>query len=135
MFSYTLQTRYAETAQDGIVHHSSYVIYYEAARIAYLQDKGYDITSMEKEGILCPVVKLQAEYLRPLLSLEQVIVKVRVKQAGKVRFSILHEIFKGQLKIAFAVTEHCFIDRRFKPQPIPLPLQKAFLDELSCEGQ
>ena len=128
--SVPIKTRYVETAQDGIVHHSSYVIYYEIARIEYLASKGYDINEMEQRSILCPVVSLQATYLRPLRSLEDIEVRVRVRSYSKVRFEILHEIFKDGHKIAYAITSHCFINSDFKPQPIPADLVASFAKDL-----
>ena len=128
--SLRLKTRYVETAQDGIIHHSSYVIYYETARIEYLASKGYDIHDMESKSILCPVVSMQAYYLKPLRSLEEIEVRVSVHSYSKVRFEILHEIFKEGQKMAYAISSHCFINANFKPLPIPKELIDSFRQEM-----
>ena len=39
-FQYTIQTRYSETAQDGIIHHPSYAVYFEIARIEFFKSIG-----------------------------------------------------------------------------------------------
>ena len=126
----SLKTRYSETAQDGIIHHSSYVIYYETARIEYLTSKGYNINEMENRSILCPVVSMQAYYLKPLRSLEEIEVRVSVHSYSKVRFEILHEIFKDGQKMAYAISSHCFINANFKPLPIPNELLDSFRQEI-----
>jgi len=133
MIELNIKTRYAETAQDGIIHHSSYIIYYETARIEYLKSKGININDLEKESILCPVVSLEAHYLKPLISQQEILVKVRLDSFSKVRFKILHEIFKEEEKCAYAITSHCFIDGNFKPIPIPAKLLNCFKLELSSE--
>lgn len=129
-FSFPIKTRYVETAQDQIIHHSSYIVYYETARIEYLASKGVDISAMERAGILCPVVSLDAHYLKPLRSLENIEVRVSIDFVSKVRFKILHEIFKESEKYAFAITTHCFINTDFKPVAIPKDLYISFESEL-----
>ena len=130
VFYYPIKTRYVETAQDGIIHHSSYIIYYETARIEYLSSRGFDINELEKQQIMCPVVSLDAHYLKPLRSLEEIKVKVCVKSFSKVKFELLHEIYKDDQKCAFCITSHCFINASFKPQPIPKKLFEAFSKDL-----
>lgn len=129
-FEYLMRTRYVETAQDAIIHHSSYIVYYETARIEYLKSKGFDINEMEKKSVLCPVVTIDAHYLKPLRSLENIVVRVRVHSASRVRFHILHEIYRGEEKMAYAITSHCFINEAFKPIPIPKALLEEFNKEL-----
>lgn len=133
-FSFPIRTRYVETAQDGIIHHSSYIIYYETARIEYLKSKGFDINAMEQEGMLCPVVSIDAHYLKPLRSLENIDVRVSIHSASKVRFRILHEIFRCDEKMAYAITSHCFINQDFKPIAIPQLLFESFSKELQHNG-
>ena len=87
-FQYTIQTRYSETAQDGIIHHPSYAVYFEIARIEFFKSIGIDISEMKKKGIFCPVVDLFLKYLKPLHSLEEISIEVSVASFSKVRFSL-----------------------------------------------
>ena len=134
VFSLPIKTRYVETAQDGIIHHSSYVIYYETARIEFLKHKGFDINEMERKSILCPVVSLDAHYLKPLRSLEDIRVRVSVHSSSRVRFQIMHEIFKGEEKMAFAITTHCFINAAVRPISIPTELLQSFRKDLELKN-
>lgn len=129
IFEYPIRTRYAETGQDGIIHHSSYVVYLETARIEYFQSKGFDINEMERQGILCPAVELSLCYIKPLRSLENIMVKISVYSCSKVRFQILHEIFRAGEKVAYGITTHCFINASFKPIKIPDLLAEAFMSD------
>lgn len=118
-FEYKTQTRYSDTAQDGIVHHSSFVIYLEEARLAFFKSAGLDINAIEKRKVLVPVVDLSVKYLKPLRSLEEIFVQVSVDTFSKVRFSLSYQIFKGDLLTATAVVSHCLLNEAFKPIPIP----------------
>lgn len=115
----TIKTRYSETGQDGIIHHSSYVVYMEVARIGFFKELGLDINQIEKEGLLCPVTKLSCHYLKPLHSLEEVTVKVVVSSFTRVRFELHYEIFNGDVCVFKGTSENCFLNAQMKPIPIP----------------
>jgi acyl-CoA thioester hydrolase len=118
-FNYPIQTRYSETAQDGIIHHSTYVVYLENARIAYLKNLGIDINAMEKRKIFCPVVDLSLKFLKTLQSLDDISVNVILETCSKVRFSFNYEILKEGNCVTEGATVHCFVNEHFKPIPIP----------------
>lgn len=125
-FEYKIRTRYAETGQDGIIHHSSFVIYLEEARIAYLQKIGYDINELERKKILCPIIDLSVKYIKPLHSLEDIIVQVWIESFSKMRFELCYQILKEGVISAKASTSECFLDENFKP----IPLTADFLETL-----
>lgn len=118
-FKIPIRTRYSETGQDGIIHHSSYVIYFEVARIEFLKTLGCDINEFEKRKILCPVIDLSIKYLSPLRSIEDIFVHVSVESHTKVRFCLSYQIFRGDTLIATANISNCFLNDSFKPIPIP----------------
>ncbi len=117
-FTYPLKTRYSETAQDGIVHHSSFVVYLEVARCAFFEKIGCDINKLEKKGIFSPVVNLSVEYKKPLYSLEEIEVTIFVEKVSKVRFHLGYQVFRKNVLVAKATSTHCFVDSSFKPIPL-----------------
>lgn len=60
-----LRVRYAETDQMGVVYHSNYFPYFEAARAEWIRQLGFSYADMEKMGIIMPVVDVHCRYLRP----------------------------------------------------------------------
>jgi acyl-CoA thioester hydrolase len=118
-FQHTIRTRYVETGQDGIIHHSSFVVYLEVARIEFFKSMGCDINFLEQKKIFCPVIDLSVQYLKPLRSLEDIIVSVSVGSYSKVRFSLNYEILKDRVKVATATVSHCILNEMFKPIPLP----------------
>lgn len=126
VFKVGMRTRYSETGQDGIIHHSSYVIYLEEARVEFFKSIGCDINAFEKQKIFCPVVDLVVKYHKPLLSLEEIVVQVSVQSFSKVRFVLEYQILREESCVATGTTSHCFTNELFKPIPIPLELLQAF---------
>jgi len=119
MYKHTIRTRYSETGQDGIIHHSSFVIYLEVARLEFFKQLGCDINELEKKKIFCPVVDLSLNYLKPLRSLEDIIIQISVETFSKVRFSLSYQVLKEELCVATGSVSHCFLNESFKPIPIP----------------
>lgn len=118
-YQHVIKTRYSETAQDGIIHHSSFIVYLEIARIEYFKTIGCDINEIEKEGNISPVVDLSIRYLKPLKSLEEIAVKVVSKNVSRVRFQLEYEISRGSDIVATAISTHCFLNSNFQPIAIP----------------
>jgi acyl-CoA thioester hydrolase len=134
-YTYCLSTRYSDTAQDGIIHHSSYVLYLEEARIAFLKSLGFDINDYEKNHIISPVVDLYIKYLKPLHSSEEISIHIEVLNTTKVRFALGYTLFsKGQI-VCKAQTNHCFTNTSFKPIGIEKALFEKLLNFKDNEGQ
>ena len=58
----TLRARYAETDAQGVVHHSSYIIWFELGRVELLRAHGISYREMEAQGLAIVVSELQARY-------------------------------------------------------------------------
>jgi acyl-CoA thioester hydrolase len=125
-FKHVLQTRYSETGQDGIIHHSAFVVYLEVARIDFLKTLGCDINELEKNKIFCPVIDLSLKYLKPLHSLEDITIAVSVQNFTKVRFTLSYEILREEVCVANGMVSHCFLNEKFKPIAIPQKLLNQF---------
>ena len=70
MKMYRRKVFYYETDQMGIVHHSNYIRWFEEARIDYMEQLGLGYDKMEEQGIISPVLSVEASYLRMLLFYE-----------------------------------------------------------------
>lgn len=125
-FKQAIHTRYSETGQDGIIHHSSYVVYLEVARIEFLKRNGININALETEKIFCPVVDLSLKYLKPLHSLEEVFIHVFIETFSRVRFSLNYQVLREEVCVAIGTTSHCFVNASFKPMPIPQDILEQF---------
>ena len=57
--------RYAETDAMAIVHHASYIVYFEEARSHYSRSRGVDYAEFERRGFWLAVSEVHARYLVP----------------------------------------------------------------------
>jgi acyl-CoA thioester hydrolase len=75
-----VRVRYAETDQMGVVYHSNYFQYFEVARAEAIRELGYTYANMEKEGIIMPIVEVNARYLRPAFYDQLLTIKTTLKE-------------------------------------------------------
>ena len=64
MSKYIHKVNYYETDKMGITHHSNYIRFMEEARLHFLQEIGYPMTRLEKEGVTSPVVSVNSEIMK-----------------------------------------------------------------------
>jgi acyl-CoA thioester hydrolase len=60
-----IRVRYAETDAMGIVHHSSYIIYFEEGRSEYARQRGTPYSQFEQNGYYLTVTEVNARYVQP----------------------------------------------------------------------
>lgn len=58
--------RYAETDAQGIVHHGSYIIWLEEARVNFARAKGTNYAYFEQAGFAMVVTEINVRYRTPL---------------------------------------------------------------------
>ncbi|MCC6613576.1 MAG: acyl-CoA thioesterase [Anaerolineae bacterium] len=58
--------RYAETDAMGIVHHASYIVWFEEGRSNYARLRGSDYADFERGGHYLTVAEVNARYLKPM---------------------------------------------------------------------
>ena len=92
----------------------------------FFRSIGCDINEIEKKGMFCPVIDLSLKYLKPLHSLEDIVVAISVGDFSKVRFCLNYQILRDEICVATAVVAHCFLNESFKPIPIPQAVLEQF---------
>ena len=61
----TIQPRYSETDQGGVVHHSVYPVYFEMGRTELLRANGLAYKDLEAAGVFFVIAELRIKYRRP----------------------------------------------------------------------
>ena len=84
--------RYAETDQMGIVHHSVYPIWFEAARTDMMDKAGYPYSRVEKEGIMLPLSRLECDYAGGVKYGDRVVVRVFIEKLTIARLVLGYEV-------------------------------------------
>ena len=67
----TIQPRYSETDQGGVVHHSVYPVYFEMGRTELLRANGLAYKDLEAAGVFFVIAELHIKYRRPAFYDEQ----------------------------------------------------------------
>ena len=94
-----LLVRYGETDQMGVVHHSNYLRYFEVARLEWLSALGVSYASMEKEGLIMPVIDIKATYKTPALFDDSLTIYIFLSEIPRVKIIFSYEIKNQKDKI------------------------------------
>ncbi|MDO7541308.1 MAG: acyl-CoA thioesterase [Flavobacteriales bacterium] len=87
-----LLVRYGETDQMGVVHHSNYLRYFEVARLEWLSALGVSYASMEKEGLIMPVIDVKVTYKTPALFDDSLTIYIFLSELPRVKIIFSYEI-------------------------------------------
>jgi len=126
-FPVRLRVRYAETDQMGVVHHSVYPVWFEAARTALSRAVGLPYREWETRGVLLMVSELTCRYRRPARYDEEVTIWVRVADVAsrRVVFAYRVENARGDV-LAEGESRHLAVERASgRPMLIPQQLRDS----------
>jgi acyl-CoA thioester hydrolase len=76
----SIRVRYAETDAMGVVHHSSYLIWFEVGRSDYIRQRGSSYANFEQAGYRLVVTRLDARFLLSAVYDELLIVRTWVEE-------------------------------------------------------
>ena len=119
-FSISIKVRYCETDQMGLVHHGSYINYFEEARIAWISDLGFSYSEMEKSGIILPVSKLNVSYFKPAYFDDNLIVNVELVEMPTSRLIFNYTIKNNDEVVVTGNTVLAFLNKETK-RPVRCP--------------
>lgn len=122
---YERTPHYYETDQMKIVHHSNYIRWFEEARIHYLDAVGMSFADQEASGIVCPVLTVDAKYIRMVRFGETVEIITRLNLYNGLRYGFSYEVRgkdNGELYCTGTST-HCFLD----PEGRPIKVRRDYL--------
>jgi acyl-CoA thioester hydrolase len=108
-----LTVRYAETDQMGIVHHSNYYVYFEAAREDFIAGSGIKYKDMEAEGIMMPIAETQCKYHEGAKYADELIIETIVEELSPVKVELQYTVLRkadGKL-LARGKTVQAFVDK------------------------
>ncbi|MDF2841298.1 MAG: 4-hydroxybenzoyl-CoA thioesterase [Clostridia bacterium] len=113
-----LTTRYYETDQMGIIHHSNYYRYFEVARTDYLKTIiGMTYKDVENMGVRMPVTETHCKYKTSALYDDELTITTTVRELTVVRitFDYVMTREKDGVVIAEGATVHALTNGENKP--------------------
>lgn len=118
MYSYkeNIEIRYYETDKMGIVHHSNYARFFELTRLHFLDSIGINFFKFESEGLVSPVLSVNAEFIRPAIFGDIITVEAKITSFNGVRLFFEYTIAnqKGEL-LTKGTSSHTFTTCDLKP--------------------
>jgi acyl-CoA thioester hydrolase len=118
----TFYVRYAETDAMGVVHHSTYIVWFEEGRSHYLRSRGSNYADLEADGYFLAVSEVEARYLAPARYGQQVTVRARLESLRSRSISLQYEVVEAASGTVLVTgrTKHVCIDGRGEVVTIPV---------------
>lgn len=134
MEGYKHKVQYYETDQMGIVHHSNYIRWFEEARTDFMEKMGLGYEEMEKQGILSPVLSVDATYLRMVRFGDTVTIHTKIKAYNGIKLTVAYEVCNDKTGMVHCkgTSSHCFLTQM--GQPISLKKDMIEFHELFAKG-
>ena len=107
---------YYETDKMGITHHSNYIRWMEEARVAFLEEIGWDFPKLESMGIVSPVLNVTCDYRKSTKFAERITIRVSVEEFRGVKLLLAYEMRNeaGEV-VCVAKSAHAFLDATGRP--------------------
>ncbi|MGD9587892.1 MAG: acyl-CoA thioesterase [Pyrinomonadaceae bacterium] len=127
-----IRVRYAETDKMGIVHHSNYLIWFEAGRSDLCRARGFSYKEMEEnDNALMVVAETYCRYKSPAFYEDILMIRTRVAEIRSRSIRFVYEIIRpsdGTL-LAEGETLHLVTDQNKKVRQIP----ETYRERLAAE--
>jgi acyl-CoA thioester hydrolase len=125
-FSTDVKVRFAETDAQGIVHNSNYLVWFEVARVEYLERHTGGYQRLRDLGVEALVLESYVRYLQPARFDDRLTVHARCVDVKGARFRYEYAIEREGIVIADGWTAHATVDgATFRPTRVPTWLAQA----------
>jgi acyl-CoA thioester hydrolase len=125
-FAAAIRVRFAETDAQGVAHNSSYLIWFEAARVEYLERYAGGYQRLRDQGIESFVLEAHIRFVRPARFDDRLLVHARCLPVSGVRFRFEYLVERGGETIADGWTSHAAVDAKtLRPTRLPAWLAEA----------
>jgi acyl-CoA thioester hydrolase len=125
-FHTDVSVRFAETDAQGVAHNSVYLVWFEVARIAYLEEYTGGYKALRAQGIESFVLESHVRYLKPAHFDDQLCIYARIGELRGARFRFDYVIARNGETIAEGWTSHACVDAEtLRPTRIPTDLVAA----------
>ncbi|SKA89069.1 acyl-CoA thioester hydrolase [Clostridium sp. USBA 49] len=108
-----LKVRYVETDQMGIVHHSNYYIYFEAAREDFIKGAGISYKYIEDTGIMMPLIETQCRYIEGAKYGDNIKIETTLEELTPVKITLNYNVIResDNKLISKGKTIQTFVDK------------------------
>lgn len=129
-----IRVRYAETDKMGIVHHSNYLIWFEAGRSDLCRARGFSYKEMEeRDDALMVVAESYVRYKSPAYYEDLLNVRTRVAEIRSRSIRFIYEIIRPEdgVLVAEGETLHLVTDGDKRVKQIPESYKELLMSDAS----
>ena len=121
---YEYHTKYHETNQQGIIHHSNFINWMEDARMNLMEQIGLSYKQMEAMEILSPVISLSIEYRSDVKFDDTVVIDTKMLSYDGYSMEVAYRIYDKETggDRAIAKSKHCFVSK----SGVPISLKRTY---------
>ena len=121
---YEHHTKYHETDQQGIIHHSNYVKWMEDARMNLMEQLGLGYKQMETMELMSPVLSMSIEFRSVVKFDDTVVIDTQLISYDGYKMEIAYRIYdkKTGEDRAIAKSKHCFVNK----SGMPISLKRVY---------
>jgi acyl-CoA thioester hydrolase len=109
-FAAAIRVRFAETDAQGVAHNANYFVWFEVARVEFLERYAGGYQRLRDEGIESLVLESHARFLAPAVFDDRLLVHARCHGARGARFRFDYVVERDGTTIANGWTEHATVD-------------------------
>jgi acyl-CoA thioester hydrolase len=125
-FATEVIVRFAETDAQGIVNNSVYLVWFELARVEYLERFAGGYPALRAKGIEAFVLESHVNYRAPARFADRLRIEARCGRPRGARFRFDYRIARDGEAIADGWTSHACVDARtLRPTRVPAWLAEA----------
>jgi acyl-CoA thioester hydrolase len=127
--------RYAETDRMQVVHHSTYLLWFEIGRTGLLAEAGFPYHELEENGMLYPVLEFSCRMVGSVDYGDTVTIETRVAEVRSRAVGFEYTVTNNGRLIATGMTRHVSSDANLKPRRMADELIAGLERYLTRDGQ
>jgi acyl-CoA thioester hydrolase len=125
-FSTEVKVRFAETDAQGIAHHASFLVWFEVARVEYLERFAGGYQAIRDRGFEALTTEVNVRYHRAASFDERLTIAARCVDLRGARFRFEYRVAHGDELVAEGWTAHALVDAStYRPTRVPPWLAEA----------
>jgi acyl-CoA thioester hydrolase len=119
-FTTQIRVRFAETDAQGVAHNASYLVWFEVARVEYLEHYAGGYPALREHGIEAFVTEAHVRYGVPARFDDRLLLHARVMDVRGARFRFEYRLERDGALVAEGWTAHACVDAATH-RPIRVP--------------
>jgi acyl-CoA thioester hydrolase len=126
----TLQVRYAETDQMGVVYYANYMVWFEIGRTDFCRKHGFAYREMEQQdGLYIMVAEARCRYKAPARYDDEILVRTCLRATRRRVLVFGYEVYRQGTDelLAEGETVHVITDSEGHPRSLPEKYRELFV--------